>query len=104
MVAALLLGGAAAGTGCGAKAGMACRAAADCRAGLICSKQPGAPSTAYGVCEPARRGLGESCQRTSECQPGLFCSGDGSGAGGDGWFGTCEPAPDLGPPDGSGDL
>jgi hypothetical protein len=84
-----------AGSGCGSKAGMACKQQSDCRSGLVCSKAPGAGATAYGVCEPARRGLGESCLRTSECTAGLRCSTERGHVDGDGWFGSCEPAPDL---------
>lgn len=85
--------------GCGAKAGMACQQQSDCRAGLICSKPPGAAPNAYGSCEPARRGLGESCLRSADCEPGLACSSARGNPGGDGWYGVCEPAPpDLLPP------
>lgn len=104
-------------TGCGSKAGMQCQQQSDCRSGLICSKAPGAGALAYGVCEPARRGLGESCQRSSECQAGLRCSTERDHVDGDGWFGVCEPAPastdmaaadlsmpDLAPTDGGADL
>lgn len=86
-------------SGCGAKAGMACQQQSDCRAGLVCSKPPGAAPNAYGSCEPARRGLGESCLRSAECQDGLACSSARGNPGGDGWYGVCEPAPpDLLPP------
>jgi hypothetical protein len=86
-------------SGCGAKAGMACQQQSDCRAGLICSKPPGAAPNAYGSCEPARRGLGESCLRSTECEIGLACSSARGNPGGDGWYGVCEPAPlDLLPP------
>lgn len=86
-------------SGCGAKAGMACQQQSDCRAGLVCSKPPGAAPNAYGSCEPARRGLGEACLRSAECEPGLACSSARGNPGGDGWYGVCEPAPpDLLPP------
>jgi hypothetical protein len=97
--AALLCAALAGAAGCGAKAGMACQQQGDCRAGLICSKPPGAAPNAYGSCEPARRGLGESCVRSSECQTGLACSSARGSVGGDGWYGVCEPAPpDMVPP------
>ena len=74
---------------------MQCQQQSDCRSGLICSKAPGASVLAFGVCEPARRGLGESCQRSSECISGLRCSSELGHVDGDGWFGSCEPAPDM---------
>ncbi|MFO0573608.1 MAG: hypothetical protein U1A78_06405 [Polyangia bacterium] len=84
-----------AAAGCGSKAGMQCQQQSDCRSGLVCSKAPGASVLAFGICEPARRGLGESCQRSIECQAGLRCSTERGHVPGDGWFGVCEPAPDM---------
>ena len=86
---------------CQAQAGMFCQQQSDCRVGLVCSKPAGtATPTSFGVCEPARRGSGESCLRTADCQTGLRCSIEVGVDNGDDRHGICEPqeAPqDAGP-------
>jgi hypothetical protein len=86
--------------GCQARAGMPCQGAGDCHSGLICVKPIGLVLGASGVCEPARRGLGDPCARSTDCSAGLVCSNESSG----GYYGTCQVATildggvsDLGP-------
>lgn len=78
-------------SGCQAQAGMFCQQQSDCRVGLVCSKPVGtATPTSFGVCEPARRGSGESCLRTADCQAGLRCSTEVGVDNGDERHGICE--------------
>jgi len=97
---------------CQARAGMPCQGAGDCHSGLICVKPIGLSVGASGVCEPARRGLGDPCARSADCSAGLACSNETAG----GYYGTCQtemstdggvrdlapdltPSPDLSPQD-----
>ena len=75
-------------TACQARAGMPCQSVGDCQSGLICVKAPGAGAGVSGVCEPARRGLGEPCARSVDCSVGLACSTETAG----GYYGTCQTA------------
>lgn len=71
---------------------MFCQEDRDCRAGLLCARptpEGGADMSIYGICEPARRGLGSTCLRTSECTPGLRCSNEWGHFIPDGRQGTC---------------
>ncbi len=96
--------------GCNSTAGMFCQQNSDCRTGLLCAKSskdggpaPGtdAAAAAFGVCEAARRGLGETCLWSSECQASLFCSNQIGQFLEDLRHGTCQvrPARDLSLPD-----
>lgn len=73
---------------CQARAGMPCQGASDCQSGLICVKAPGAGVGVSGICEPARRGLGEPCARSLDCSAGLACTTETAG----GYYGTCQTA------------
>lgn len=93
--------------GCTGREGMFCQEDRDCRAGLLCARptpEGGADMSIYGVCEPARRGLGTPCLRTSECTPGLRCSNEWGHFLTDGRQGTCQSAPDAGPGASGADL
>jgi hypothetical protein len=88
------------GSGCTGREGMFCQEDRDCRAGLLCARstpEGGADMSIYGICEPARRGLGTPCLRVSECSPGLRCSNEWGHFLADGRQGTCQPAPDAAP-------
>lgn len=101
--AALLFGTAIASGGlaaCQGRAGMFCEKNTDCRVGLTCVKPTtGSPAElVYGVCEPARRGLGETCLVSAECTPGLRCSNEIGVYSTDDRHGTCENLPDAASP------
>ena len=117
--------------GCDSTTGMYCQKDGDCRSGLICAKAPSSAldggrnlpngidgAEVFGVCEPARRGVGETCLWTSECQGPLFCSNEVGQFLDDQRHGTCQPRhmsdmpgahdlgmmlQDLGPDQGQGD-
>lgn len=104
-LAALLVGPVISLCSCAATAGMSCQQDDDCRVGLVCSR-PKAAAGSFGVCEPARRGLGETCLWSSECQAPLFCSNEIGRFTADQRHGTCQPRPDAGthPADASPDM
>lgn len=87
---------------CQAQAGMFCQQQSDCRAGLVCTKPAGqmASSDSSGICEPARRGSGESCLRSADCQSGLVCSNELEIFNGDERHGLCQSPKDVQSPDG----
>jgi hypothetical protein len=90
--AALALGaiGLFSGPGCQSPSGLFCQQQSDCSSGLVCSKPPGVSATSYGVCSPARRGLGEICVYNSDCDEGLRCASD-SVSPNDLRHGICQP-------------
>lgn len=94
----MLLAVGAALIGCQGRAGMFCEKNTDCRVGLTCVKPTTAPDSAYGVCEPALRGLGETCLTSAECTPLLRCSNEAGIYSTDDRHGTCQNLPDAATP------
>lgn len=87
-----------AATGCQGRAGAPCQTQSDCRAGFVCDKptldaDAGPRLLAYGICQPARLGLGGICLNSAECQDGLRCSNTVGIFTADGRHGTCELIP-----------
>jgi len=77
--------------GCQAQEGMFCQQQSDCNVGLICTKPSGSRNPqGFGLCEPARRGAGETCLRSADCQSGLRCSNEVGMFNGDERHGICQ--------------
>ena len=85
---AISVGLVATGPGLPGAVGTPCQGASDCQSGLLCVKPPGFRAGASGVCEQARRGVGEPVPFLRTVARGLVCSNRDGG----GYYGMCQPA------------
>ena len=85
--------------GCQSRAGTFCQSSTECRPGLFCSKPPGNTSLSWGVCEPAKRGAGETCGGDTPPSDGRYSTCQLSPGGSDGGTGSdFATPPDIAPP------
>jgi len=81
---------------CGGRPGERCQNDADCAPDLACTRAPGGPSSAEGVCAPALAGEGDLCEVTADCRDGLFCDNDVAAE--PERYGACTPTRPAGEP------